>query len=403
MIALMEDLNVRGATAFIHLALNAEEYAAAVQDLQNATGAAHKMAMIQQMGLEASLQRLKNRFQAAFLFSDEVTTAAGQMNTLTLAVQYTIDQLSNLIVVGEGAKAKLTDLGMWLKNTVIGGVMQFTKVLKSAIKVVQEWSKEGLINISVLKLYFLPLMVIIALVDILGPSIGKLAITLYVLQKTIGITTIAFWMFRVAAGYTALALARVAYTAIAAELAGTKLATAMGAVWTKVNWLFAASVSGIAVALVGMVAGFYLFYKVGEWITTNISGIAGALGVLALMVALVTVAYYGLAAAAAAGSITNAWGILGMAAGAGALGITAGAAKGYLWKDSGEDMLGTDAMDAYMDQLEARVSTNTALGGGATDLYVDNLITANDDLGERAYASSYTTTKNTAGLGTGGF
>ena len=403
MIALMEDLNVRGATAFIHLALNAEEYAAAVQDLQNATGAAHKMAMIQQMGLEASLQRLKNRFQAAFLFSDEATTAAGQMNTLTLAVQYTIDQLSNLIVVGEGAKAKLTDLGMWLKNTVIGGVMQFTKVLKSAIKVVQEWSKEGLINISVLKLYFLPLMVIIALVDILGPSIGKLAITLYVLQKTIGITTIAFWMFRVAAGYTALSLARVAYTAIAAELAGTKLATAMGAVWTKVNWLFAASLSGIAVALVGMVAGFYLFYKVGEWITTNISGIAGALGVLALMVALVTVAYYGLAAAAAAGSITHAWGKLGMAAGAGALGITAGAAKGYLWKDSGEDMLGTDAMDAYMVQLESRVSTNAALGGGATDLYVDNLITANDDLGERAYASSYTTTKNRAGLGSGTF
>ena len=46
-----------------------------------------------------------------------------------------------------------------------------------------------------------------------------------------------------------------------------------------------------------------------------------------------------------------------------------------------------------MTQLEGRVSSNAALGGGATDLYVDNLITANDDLGERAYASSYTTSE----------
>ena len=101
------------------------------------------------------------------------------------------------------------------------------------------------------------------------------------------------------------------------------------------------------------------------------------------MTALVVVAIYGLGAAAAAGSIMSAWGMLGTAAALGAVGLGAGAATGWLWKDSGEDMLGTDAIDAYMVQLEARVSTNSALGGGANDLYVDNLITANDDLGER--------------------
>jgi len=63
-----------------------------------------------------------------------------------------------------------------------------------------------------------------------------------------------------------------------------------------------------------------------------------------------------------------------------------------------------ESMEAYMSELEGRVNSNAALGtGGATDLYVDNLITANDDLGERAYASSYTTTKNRAGLGSGTF
>jgi hypothetical protein len=42
MIALMEDLNVRGATAFVHLVQNADEFTAAVNDLQNSAGAAHE-------------------------------------------------------------------------------------------------------------------------------------------------------------------------------------------------------------------------------------------------------------------------------------------------------------------------------------------------------------------------
>jgi len=395
MITLMEDLNIRGATAFIHLARNAEEYTAAVQDLENATGAAHKMAMIQQMGLEASLQRMKNRFMAAFMFSEEATTAAGQMNTLTLAISYTIEQLSNLIIVGEGAKAKLTDLGQWLKDTVIGGVLQFTKVVKSAVKVVQEWSEAGLLNISILKLYFLPLTIVIGLIDLLGPKIGKFAIAFYVLHKTIGITTIAMTLFRMAAGLTTLALLFWAGSMVMAYGEGTVLYKAMSAMWTKINWIFAASWYGIAAAIASAAAGFYVFYKVGEYITTHISGIAGALGVLAVMVALVTVAYYGLAAAAAAGSIMTAWGMIGTAAAVGAVGLTVGAAKGYLFKDTGESALGMESMEAYMSELEGRVNSNAALGtGGATDLYVDNLYTANDDLAERAYSSGYTTTTN---------
>jgi len=52
-------------------------------------------------------------------------------------------------------------------------------------------------------------------------------------------------------------------------------------------------------------------------------------------------------------------------------------------------------LEAYMIELEGRVNSNAALGtGGATDLYVDNLYTANDDLAERAYSSGYTTTTN---------
>jgi hypothetical protein len=326
---------------------------------------------------------------------------------LTLAVQYTIEQLSDLMIVGEGAKATLTDLGQWLKDTVIGAVMQFTKVLKSAIKVVQEWSNSGLVNISVLKLYFLPLTIVIGLIDLLGASGGKLILTLYVLSKTIPLTTLAFWAFRIATGLTTMALIKFGVASATNTVIGNALAKYMATVWTPIWSFFGGTIWGVAFALTATVAGMYLFYKVGEYIATNIKGIAGAMAILAVSVALVTVAYHGLAAAAAAKSILSGWGAIagaaGLAAAGGALGVGIGATKGWLWKGTGEEMLGTDAMDAYMVQLETRVSTNAALGSDATDLYVDNLITANDDLGERAYTSSYTTTKSTAGLGTGGF
>ena len=114
-------------------------------------------------------------------------------------------------------------------------------------------------------------MIVIGLVDILGPSIGKLVITLYVLNKSIGITTLAFWMFRAALGITTLRLAMFGYAAIATTIKGTVLATAMEGIWIRVNWLFAASWYGIAAAITSAVAGFLIFYRVGEYLTTNIS------------------------------------------------------------------------------------------------------------------------------------
>ena len=56
MMTLMDDLNIRGATAFIHLVQNADEFSAAVQDLENSAGSAHTMAMIQQESLVNQIQ-----------------------------------------------------------------------------------------------------------------------------------------------------------------------------------------------------------------------------------------------------------------------------------------------------------------------------------------------------------
>ena len=390
MISLMEDLNIRGATAFIHLARNADEYTAAVQDLSNSTGAAHKMAMIQQMGLETSLQRLRNRFQAAFLFSDESTEAAGQLNTLTLSVQYLIDSLSDLMIVGEGAEAQLTDLGLWMKNVVITGVMELGKAIHDVVRVIQLWSEAGLFNISILKLYFIPIVLVTKALELGSNSAGKMILTLYVLHKTIGITTIAWWLMRGAIIATA-----VTWLVQSGMLASfhPKFASAI----VSMNNAMSASWWRIAGAIGAAVASFMIFYQIGKFISENIGGIAAALLTLAIAVALVKVAMSGVKAIATASSITTGWGaVIGGAAVMGAIGVTTGAFSGYIMPDT-QDLMGDSGygeLEAYMAQLEDRVNANSALGGGATDLYVDNLYTANDDLAERAYSSSYTTSSD---------
>ena len=52
MTQLLEDFNVRGATAFVHLVQNAEEYRDRVDDLANSTGAAKEMADLQNISLQ---------------------------------------------------------------------------------------------------------------------------------------------------------------------------------------------------------------------------------------------------------------------------------------------------------------------------------------------------------------
>ena len=73
--AMLEDMNVRGATAFALLVQNADEYQEAVVDLGNAAGEATQMADIQQQSLAMQIERVKNALMAPFLLSDPIGEA----------------------------------------------------------------------------------------------------------------------------------------------------------------------------------------------------------------------------------------------------------------------------------------------------------------------------------------
>ena len=67
---LISDLNVRGATAFVHLVQNADEFAEVTEKLANAQGDSARMADKQMESLTNQIQITKNAMMAAFLYGE---------------------------------------------------------------------------------------------------------------------------------------------------------------------------------------------------------------------------------------------------------------------------------------------------------------------------------------------
>ena len=172
MTTLLEDLNVRGATAFVHLVQNADEFEDAVNDLQNSAGSATEMAEIQQQSLARSIQLIKNSLAAPFLMSDEIGKAHGFLNEFALALHNITSEFQGMIVVMEdGVATGLTPLGETLKDFVIDALYEFHDLVKVLVTVVKNLSNEGADLGSVIRLMTVPLKLALKVFDLLGPRL----------------------------------------------------------------------------------------------------------------------------------------------------------------------------------------------------------------------------------------
>ena len=188
MMTLMDDLNIRGATAFIHLVQNADEFSAAVDDLKNSTGAAHEMAMIQQESLFNQIQILKNALLAPFLLADPAAVARGEMNEFAESVHGVVASLKDMLIVETENGQALTEFGFQLRNIAVVGLQRFGELLDRVVSLLVQFTEAGVLNFNLLKLYFLPLSIIVTIFEILGPNVTRAAVAFYVLNKTLALT-----------------------------------------------------------------------------------------------------------------------------------------------------------------------------------------------------------------------
>ena len=172
--AMLEDMNVRGATAFALLVQNADEFDNAVKNVANSAGEATAMADIQQESLAMQIQRVKNALLAPFLLADEVGKANNSLNEFTFRIRELVDEFTQFfIIIGPDGQETYSDHGDKLKKFVLA-VLEEAVIIVRQLKEVFLESNTGLDTFaSLLHLATMPLKIMLKIIDFIGPGAMK--------------------------------------------------------------------------------------------------------------------------------------------------------------------------------------------------------------------------------------
>jgi len=185
---LIDKLNVRGATAFVHLVQNADEFKQTVEETANAGGELDKMIQEQNASMMAQIQILKNNIQMMFFHYDGIERANGAMNEFHSSLLDGIESLQNLFVTQENGQFVLTTFGQELQNIAVRGVGLLTELLKDAVQFIRDFTKEGMVSTDMLKLFTLPLKITLDVLQMLGPNFVKMILYYQILNKILPIS-----------------------------------------------------------------------------------------------------------------------------------------------------------------------------------------------------------------------
>ena len=185
---LIDKLNVRGATAFVHLVQNADEFKQTVEETANAGGELDKMIQEQNASMMAQVQILKNNIQMMFFHYDGIERANGAMNEFHSSLLDGITSLQNLFVTQQDGQYILTTFGQEIQNIAVRGVALLTELLKDAVKFVRDFTKEGMVSTDMLKLFTLPLKITLDVLQMLGPNFVKMILYYQILNKILPIS-----------------------------------------------------------------------------------------------------------------------------------------------------------------------------------------------------------------------
>ena len=171
MTTLLQDLNVRGATAFVHLVQSSDEFEAAVNDLQNSTGAATQMAEIQQQSLANQIQVIKNALLAPFLISEKVEGTNDVLNTFGQRLHNIAGEFESLflVVMPDGTR-QLTEMGQKMRDTVLIVLEDLADLSMRLLNLLANMSTEGNGLASVIHALVMPIRILAGFINLLGEN-----------------------------------------------------------------------------------------------------------------------------------------------------------------------------------------------------------------------------------------
>jgi len=192
---LIEDLNVRGATAFVHLIQNADEYARITEEIANASGDATIMADKQMESLSNQIIITKNAIMAAFLYGEVLEDGTMGANSFHQSLLDLVTMVrEKFVTTTEDGTTVLTKFGFLLRDIATRFVTKLNDLLSQLLDWIASLAEEGINLTRVLDYLFFPLNLIVGAMSLLPDSVRGVAFEFFVLSKMVGGTAAAYIM-----------------------------------------------------------------------------------------------------------------------------------------------------------------------------------------------------------------
>ena len=190
---LIEDLNVRGATAFIHLVQASDEFTEAVENTANAGGELDAMIEEQNKSLSAQIQILKTNVLSIFAFRDAAYEGTEYLNAFHEALVEGVQELRDLIIEGEAGAETLTVLGQELQDLAVGGVEVAREMIEKLVAAMQHIADENIDWTRTLRLLAMPLEFILKILEVMPAEWLEVYIAFKMINSIIPISTMFYW------------------------------------------------------------------------------------------------------------------------------------------------------------------------------------------------------------------
>jgi len=225
---LIEELNVRGATAFVHLVQASDEFTQAVKDTENAGGQLDDMIKEQNKSLSAQIQILKTNVLSIFAFRDANYEGTEYINAFHEALVLGVQDFRDLIIEGEGAEMQLTKTGQAIQDFAVDGVEVFIEIGEQFVELIQTIAESNIDWKETLDMLAVPLKIVGSVVKYMAETgLLELYLQFKIINSIIPMTTALTWGLSNA--WKSVALWQVAGMAGAgAGKAGLGVATATG-------------------------------------------------------------------------------------------------------------------------------------------------------------------------------
>ena len=188
--ALIQELNVRGATAFVHLIQASDEFTAAVEGTANAGGELDKMIQVQNASISAQIQILRNNIAMMSLYQDTAYEGTGYLNAFHKGISEMTASLQGLLVTNINGTYVLTEFGKSIETFAVKGIKELQGILDNVVPLTERFLEVTKLGVEVLKVYLIPVKLIVKALQIMGPQMTKLVIAFHLFNKIVPITTL---------------------------------------------------------------------------------------------------------------------------------------------------------------------------------------------------------------------